>query len=83
MSQSGRFALWGALFALAAAAAPAAAYMGPGAGLSAIGSLVALIAAAVVGLFGFVWFPIKRLLRRRKAANGELSANEPANPASQ
>jgi hypothetical protein len=41
------------------------AYIGPGAGLSAIGSLLALLAAIFLAIFGFVWYPIKRLLKRR------------------
>ena len=42
------------------------AYVGPGAGLSAFGSLFALLAAIIIAVFGFVWFPIKRILRRMK-----------------
>ena len=42
------------------------AYIGPGAGLSAIGAFLALIAAVAVAIFGFVWYPLKRLARRRK-----------------
>ena len=45
---------------------PAAAYVGPGAGLSALGSLLALLAAVVVAIFGFLWYPIKRLLGKRR-----------------
>jgi ABC-type bacteriocin/lantibiotic exporter with double-glycine peptidase domain len=48
--------------------ATAFAYVGPGAGLSIIGSLLALFAAIVIGIFGFIWFPIRRLLRKRKQA---------------
>ena len=40
------------------------AYVGPGAGLSAIGSLLAFAAAVIVAMLGFVWFPLKRLLRK-------------------
>ena len=43
---------------------PAYAYVGPGAGLSAIGSVFAVIAAVFMGVVGFVWYPIKRLLKR-------------------
>jgi O-antigen ligase len=50
-------------------ATPAQAYIGPGGAVSALGALLALIAAIVIALFGFLWFPIKRLLRRRRAAN--------------
>jgi hypothetical protein len=47
-------------------ALPAAAYVGPGAGLSAIGSLIALIGAIVVAILGFLWYPIKRLMRKKQ-----------------
>lgn len=55
--------------------ATAFAYVGPGAGLSIIGSLLAIVAAIVVGIFGFLWFPVRRLLRKRKQA-AELDAAE-------
>jgi nitric oxide reductase large subunit len=49
-------------------ASPATAYVGPGAGLTAIGSVLALFGALVLALVGFVWYPMRRLLRRRKVA---------------
>lgn len=49
----------------------AVAYVGPGAGLSIIGSLLAFFAAIVVGIFGFVWFPVRRYLRKRKLSKAE------------
>ena len=52
-------------------AAPAHAYMGPGAGLAFIGSLIALAAALGVGALGLVWYPVKRLLRSRRGADDE------------
>ena len=45
----------------------AAAYVGPGAGLSVIGSLLALIAAVILAIVGFIWYPLKRMTRKRKA----------------
>lgn len=48
----------------------ALAYIGPGAGLSAIGSLLALIGAVLLAIVGFVWYPVRRLLRRGKAGKG-------------
>ena len=53
--------LFTALLALAVLALPtiAFAYVGPGAGLSAIGTVLALIV-------GFIWYPIKRLLRGKQ-----------------
>lgn len=49
------------------------AYMGPGAGISAIGSVLAIAAAVIVAILGFLWYPLKRLLKNRKkqAANKE------------
>ena len=44
------------------------AYVGPGAGISAIGSLIALLAGIFFAIIGFVWYPIKRLRRRKKKA---------------
>ena len=55
-------------------AAPAHAYIGPGAGLSAIGTILTLIAAVFLGIVGFVWYPVKRLLRRRKTSPAERAA---------
>ena len=45
---------------------PAAAYLGPGGVVSGIGALLALVAAVLASLFGFVWYPVKRLLRRMR-----------------
>ena len=42
------------------------AYIGPGAGLSAIGAFIALVAGSILAIFGFLWYPIKRLLRKKK-----------------
>ena len=39
------------------------AYIGPGGGLSAIGMLLAIVVGIVVAVLGFVWYPIKRLVR--------------------
>jgi len=47
----------------------ATAYVGPGAGLSAIGSLLALIAAVVLVVVGFLWYPLKRIMNKRKNKN--------------
>jgi hypothetical protein len=53
-------------------------YLGPGGLLSGIGSFLALLAAVVLALLGFVWYPIKRMLRARKATkNGVSEAGSP------
>jgi len=42
------------------------AYVGPGAGLSALGTVAAFIGACLLIIVGFVWYPIKRLLKKLK-----------------
>ncbi len=42
------------------------AYVGPGAGLSAIGSILAFIGTLLLLIIGFLWYPIKRLIKRKK-----------------
>ena len=46
--------------------APALAYVGPGAGLGAIGAALGLIAAVVMALGAIIFWPIRRLMRRRR-----------------
>jgi len=42
------------------------AYLGPGAGLSAIGAVFAVFAGLLIAIFGFIWYPVKRLRRKRR-----------------
>lgn len=51
--------------------ATAMAYIGPGTGLSAIGAFLAVVAGIIVAIFGFLWYPIKRLIRKRKKTGGD------------
>jgi hypothetical protein len=65
-------------FAIATGAPDAAlAYIGPGAGLSAIGTLVALVGAVLLAIVGFVWYPIKRMLRGRKGSASNAAQTIP------
>ena len=50
------------------AATPALAYMGPGAGLGMIGSLVAVVGAVLVAVFGILVLPIRMILKKRRKA---------------
>ncbi len=56
------------------------AYVGPGAGISLIGSLVGVISAIVLSLVVILFKPIRRILRARKnsepPANGDAAAGE-------
>jgi hypothetical protein len=53
-----------AIAGLALSAEPAAAYIGPGAGLTAVGAAIALIAAIALAVVGFIWYPARRAARR-------------------
>ena len=52
-------------------ASPAHAYMGPGGALTAIGTILALLAAVFMAVLGFFWYPIRRMLRRRRESAEE------------
>lgn len=61
------------------------AYVGPGLGLGAIGALFGGIVALLLAIVGVVWYPIKRVLKKRKqtsdsakeeSANGQGRAEE-------
>lgn len=55
------------------------AYVGPGAGLGAIGTVLALLGAVLLGIAGFIWYPIKRLLglkKDKRPADAESEAAE-------
>jgi hypothetical protein len=43
-------------------ARPAYAYIGPGAGVSVLGTVFAFLGAVLFAIVGFVWYPLKRLI---------------------
>jgi hypothetical protein len=55
-------------FALLLTAASASAYVGPGAGISVLGSLLAIVA--------IVMWPIRKMMKRRKAAAAAADSAE-------
>ncbi|WP_083700018.1 hypothetical protein [Shewanella sp. UCD-KL12] len=42
------------------------AYVGPGTGLSVLGSVIAFVGALLLLILGFIWYPIKRLITAKK-----------------
>ena len=56
--------------------AHAAAYIGPGAGLSAIGAVLAVGAGILVAIFGFLWYPIKRYRKKRREAKAKAKQGQ-------
>ena len=67
---------------------PAMAYMGPGAGITAVGCLIALGAGIWYTFKGFLWLPLKRLFKKSasdevKQESQELAPSKQAEQANQ
>ena len=62
---------------LALFASPAAAYVGPGAGISVLGSLLGILATIFVAIGAILFWPIRKLMKRRKA---KKETEVPGNP---
>ena len=67
--------------ALATYAPAAFSYVGPGAGLGVIASLVAVVLAVIATLVGIVLWPIRMIARRRKAASQKPEPSTPEDSA--
>ncbi|WP_246525667.1 hypothetical protein [Thalassovita aquimarina] len=54
-------------------AEPAAAYIGPGTGLGALGSILSFLGVVFLLIVGFFWYPIKRMVAkfRKPKPSGE------------
>jgi len=59
--------------------ATAFAYLGPGLGLGAVGTVIGILAAVVLLTVGLVWYPVKRMLKKMsksvKSAEDKLDAD--------
>ena len=53
---------------------PSYAYIGPGMGGGVIAAIVGFFAAILLGLWGILYYPIKRALKKRK--NKKMLAND-------
>ena len=61
----------------AGVADPALAYVGPGVGLSLLGALWALLLAVLAALSFIVAWPVRRMLRRRRANEARSETTTP------
>ena len=69
------------LITLAAAlllSTPALAYIGPGAGISVLGSLLGILATIVVAIGAIIMWPLRKLLKKRKQAAAEAENTQSA-----
>ncbi len=60
------------------AATPAEAYVGPGAGAGTIAVVLGVLASVAMAFLAILWYPVKRMLKKRKAA--KQAATDPADP---
>lgn len=56
------------------------AYIGPGASVTVIGTVVALFGAIVLAIIGFVWYPVKRLRARMRSRRTADERGRKASP---
>ena len=66
------FGVW-----LFVATTPAEAYIGPGAGAGAIAVVLGIIASVVMAFLAILWYPVKRLLKKKKAPQSGVAAEQP------
>jgi len=58
----------------------AMAYIGPGAGITVIGTAIAFLGVIVLAIVGFVWYPIKRLRAKMRDKRNREQADQTAPP---
>ena len=61
---------------LACLAFPAHAYIGPGAGAGAIAVVFGILGSIVMAFVAILWYPIKRMIRKIKAAKKSVNERE-------
>ena len=52
------------------------AYVGPGLGAGAIGMILGVIASIGLAVFAIFWYPIKRLLKKRRKDDTDVAVTE-------
>lgn len=68
------------LAGLISVAPTASAYLGPGLGMGAIGVILGLLVSVVLAILALFWYPIKRLLRKRRPDTAEESTPAEGEP---
>lgn len=65
-------------FILLAPVSPALAYIGPGAGISVVGSLLSILVTFFVAIGAIIFWPLRKLMKRRKALRESVVSTEAA-----
>ena len=60
------------LFMLVAVSCDAAAYIGPGLGVGAIGMIIGIIVSVFLALFAVLWYPIKRFIKMKRSSSDKI-----------
>jgi hypothetical protein len=66
-----------ALLATTLGATSAEAYIGPGVGAGAIAAVVGVLGSIFLALFAVIYYPIKRMLKKRKGTAGDARDDTP------
>jgi len=66
-----------ALLLLLVVSPAAVAYIGPGAGISVLGSLLGILGTIVVAIGAIIFWPIRKLMKRRKRAGKTADNSQP------
>ncbi len=69
-----RSSIFGIAFFIALAASPAMAYVGPGPGLTMLGSLVGLVGSLFAAIFMILAWPLRLYYKKMKARSGKGAA---------
>ncbi len=56
------------IFLLLLLPVPVLAYIGPGAGISVLGSLLGILGTIIIAIGAILFWPIRKMMKRRKAA---------------
>lgn len=65
---------------LLAPVSPAVAYIGPGAGISVLGSLLSILATIFVAIGAIIFWPLRKFMRRKKAQRKSPVSSKADNP---
>lgn len=65
---------------MGSAAFPALAYIGPGSGISVIGSLLGLLATILITVGAIVLFPFRKMMKKRSKAQAQDDREESFKP---
>jgi hypothetical protein len=52
------------------------AYIGPGMGVGAIATVLGFVGAIFLGLFAFLYYPIKRMIKKNKKGQDQTTKDE-------